>query len=296
MSHRDDEAQRLVRRFLEGRAPRDSADEDSQEPGAARGELARQWLVRGFLESQGVPPPTEPPAAPFRAALKPGWALEIEGFDDETTAAHLERLVNLPIGQRRKAALADDVEPTPLLIVSLVDAATALCAAEPEEANSMVDGALLLTSRASVAGGDCRLFYDLIIEYWLRILGTYMLTDQVTKASSCLSFLGLIAELGGDQPDRLAQIGLYRAQSHWHANEIEAALTELEANLVYCELTSDKSILTSTLFCQALALEKLNKYGPAREAAERCIEVAPMSEELIPAAARALLVRLAELL
>ncbi len=271
MSEPRDAAWKIVREYLEGHGGEELPAEESHSPGC------------------GVAPPGERPVAPFRGALKPGWPLLIEGFDDEATAALLETLVALPIQQRRAAALADTVEPTALLIFSLLDTATALRDAEPEEASSLADTALLLIGRELVAGQDCRFYHDRLIDYWLPTVERYLLMDQLPEAAWRLSFLNQLAQMSGDEPERAARLGINHAQLHWQRNELEATLTELEATLVYCELATDKSYLAAALLYQGLVLKAMGSYGPARQALERCLEVAPYNVEHVTAAARRIL-------
>lgn len=288
-------ARRLVAGLLDGEREGPSpGDEKGPDPEPV--EPAAHRLARSILQGRGAPPVAEPPLAACRAALKPGWPLRIEGFDDAAAAADLERLVALPIEERRGAALAAEVEPKALLIISLLDTATALREVEPSEADSIADAALLLTTRASAAGQECRYLFDNITDYWLKIIEVCLHTDQLANADYCLSFLEQLAQLGGNEPERAARIGINRAQLHWERAEVEATLTELEAALVHAELAKDKSFLTTALYYQGLALATAGQPSAAREALERCRTVAPPGEEHFVAGAEVLLCNLEELL
>ncbi len=117
-----------------------------------------------------------------REELLQGWAHQVANLDTDT-AEQLERLVALPIEARRGAALNEQLQPTTLLIVSLISVATAVRQDEPDEGHSLADAALLLISRHSLAGEDSRRLVDALIDYWLEVFENALLDDDLARSS-----------------------------------------------------------------------------------------------------------------
>ncbi len=114
------------------------------------------------------------------------------------------------------------------------------------------------------------------------------------QADSCSRLVRHLAQLAGEEPARLARIGLNQAQLHWQRAEIEASLTELEAALVYCEKTENPNQLGAALCYRGIALATVGKLGEARASLQRCLEVLPADHDLYTTVAREALGRLDE--
>ncbi len=265
--------------------------------------LAQGWARRLFMERQVDPSDPAESRQPQQrpgdlnlddlnlSHLRPGWARQA-GHLEEGVRLLLERLVAVPIGQRRAAALEARLKPSAQLAMALIHTALALPPQARDEACSLAGAAQALVGRLSRRGEDCRFLFDSLAAFWIELAERRLLANEFGEVEPWLERAQQFIQRGEGEPILAARLRLTHAHLHWGRAQLDASLVEIEAALAYCEQVEGSEFLGAALCLQGVTLASAGKPGPARACLQRSLEVNPTGSERIALMATEALTRL----
>jgi len=207
----------------------------------------------------------------------------------------LERLVAVPIGRRRAAALEARPKAPAQLAMALIHTALALPPQGRGEACSLADAAQALIGGMARGGEDCRFLFDSLAAFWIELAERHLVANQFREVEPWLKKAQQLSARGEGEPTLAARLGLTRAHLHWGRAHFEASLVEIEAALPYCERVEGTELLGAALCLKGVTLASAGKPGPARVCLRRSLLANPTRNGRIAHMAREALSSLDEL-